>query len=852
MKEKIEIYLKRIDLKPELELVCDVFKFIEQCDARRINDLEERMAALFCRSVACLPQDDITKDVKELLLNAFENIRTMANEVNGTSELRTIFLLNQVYQSNAKTEYDEIIGEDFVLLLDNLEKIRILFRIVDEDANEYFPISSLLFNLINSDNLLRDISKVKTIQALMLALQIFDKNKYPKQFEDIENIVQEKKLKFVDYLLKGACRLGGDDWKSNYEKNGTLILYNNDRENGSILIRNMDRQYFDIDRSIQEIYNFSEIYEEKNEENIGVAYYVEYSLKDFDTVDLKKEFSIPNNRKSILQILKIIYEDKCYNILFENALFRDFASIRIINPFSKNDTYTIVNGNSVTDGFIGVTEWLKKYGLVTLAGKGIEIVNLGTLISLEKICNVNFDLIGITDENITFAKLLTNWIRNCGDKRDSFNIFLKEYTEKLKYIYDIEDLFGKEFKNDYFMPYSIEEELLKELDFDEVINTLPIDTFNIKRDFLNENRIISRIEDDKDFSDYEIKDIMGDTTNGLSGDVVACIDKKNHILYTGMEVKYYILLKEKITQLNNKVLCKDVIDKIDEFSISQFEKMMLCFRAAYNKVHPEILMNDIVRYRLAHHLLLLQLNQDKVKPWIDLLNRHEIVEYSFVNRLPHSGELGVLYIPKDRSRSQSTFKYIYEEYIANPLERDIVDIYDQKITLEKDGYYVGHQKITKVVFLFDLIQNGRATIDTLEYYLNKDSVEDNIHMVFYCNDIKVSVAEILRENSACEVEIYTIYSGKGGRKKVQDYIDKKLSNKKPKVLKPLKELTCVLSKEDNELCESIYQGRLKGQIYPGDYMVIREYNQPKHNIMSDEIMRLEKIVALFCKRAENY
>ena len=35
-------------------------------------------------------------------------------------------------------------------------------------------------------------------------------------------------------------------------------------------------------------------------------------------------------------------------------------------------------------------------------------------------------------------------------------------------------------------------------------------------------------------------------------------------------------------------------------------------------------------------------------------------------------------------------------------------------------------------------------------------------------------------------------------------------------------------------------------------MVIREYNQPKHNVMSDEIMELEKVVALFCKRAENY
>lgn len=76
------------------------------------------------------------------------------------------------------------------------------------------------------------------------------------------------------------------------------------------------------------------------------------------------------------------------------------------------------------------------------------------------------------------------------------------------------------------MPYSIEEELINELDFDEIINILPIDTFHIKKDFLNENVIISRSENEEDFSDYEIKDIMGDTIDDLAEEIVACIDEK--------------------------------------------------------------------------------------------------------------------------------------------------------------------------------------------------------------------------------------------------------------------------------------------------------------------------------------
>lgn len=850
MKDKIETYLKKLHLKPEKELICDIFMFISARNAKEMSGLEERIAALFCRSVASLPQDDISVEIKKPLINAFLNIRTMANQRNGTSELRTIYLLNQVYQSNAKTEYDEMLQEEFELLLDNLEKIRVLFRIVDDNEKEYFTIGSLLFNLINSDNLVRDIREIKTIQALMLALQIFDKSKYPQQLQDIQNIVEDKKLKFIEYLFAGASRLGGEEWRSNYEKNGTLVLYNS-RES-SILIRNINREYFEIDTNMQNYYNFSEINEEKNEEGANVAYYVEYHSDNLRTINLKNEFSAINNRKYILQILKLIYEDKYYNILLEDSLFTDSESVRPINPFAKYDKYTIIEDSSVSDGLAELSKWLKKFGLISLAGNGIQIVNLGTLISLEEIYTVKFDLLGIYEENIKFGGLLANWIRNCPNKRDSFNKFLKEYTEQLKYIYDKKDLFNKNFEDDYFMPYSIEAELISELDFEEIISMSPANTFNIEKDFIEESINISQVGTDKDFSNYEIKSIDGEEIYDVVGEICASVDEDNHILYIGTEVEYYVKLNKKISELNSKVLDEGVINLMDEFNVSQIEKMMDCFQTAFERIHPGIPIIDIARYRLAHHLLLLQLEQDKVIPWIKLLDCHRIVKYSFIDSLPYNGERGVLYVPKDRSRSQSTYKYIYQKYISDPQKRDLVDIYDQKITLEADGYYVGQEKITKVVFLFDIIQNGSATKDTLDYYLNKNSVEDNLHIVFYCNDKKVSVADIIEKNNECEIEVYTIYSGEGGRKKVQKYLNKKLENRKCKVLEPLRNLSRVLSKEDDELRKSIYKGRFRGLMHQGDYMVIREYNQPKHNIMSNDLMKLEKVSALFCKRAENY
>lgn len=76
--------------------------------------------------------------------------------------------------------------------------------------------------------------------------------------------------------------------------------------------------------------------------------------------------------------------------------------------------------------------------------------------------------------------------------------------------------------------------------------------------------------------------------------------------------------------------------------------------------------------------------------------------------------------------------------------------------------------------------------------------------------------------------------------------------RKRAVLEPLKNLSCMLSKEDEEFCKSIYKGGLEVTIYLDDYIIIREYNRSKHNIISNDIMKLEKLTALFCKRTENY
>ena len=61
---------------------------------------------------------------------------------------------------------------------------------------------------------------------------------------------------------------------------------------------------------------------------------------------------------------------------------------------------------------------------------------------------------------------------------------------------------------------------------------------------------------------------------------------------------------------------------------------------------------------------------------------------------------------------------------------------------------------------------------------------------------------------------------------------------------------CKWNKTKADKLEEIY-GSFSGNIRENSYAVIREYNQPKQNIMHDELMNVTNIVSLFMKRKES-
>ena len=841
----IRTYLKELALQHNEDLIKRILAFMEDnLVVKNAVGNEEAIAKLFCRTIESLNQDDtLEADLQGAILAAFENIKGIANNTHDNGELMCIYLLNRL--SLNRVSFKEIPEDEFILLLDNLERIRCLFKIIDSDNNYVFPIGKLLFKLINSENLLNEIEKASSIQALMLALQIFDGSQYSQEKNHILNMIDGKNLKFIEYLFNRCIRLGGEDWKENYEKNGLLILY--DTNTNKVLIRNDKSSYFKTQFDVNS-YGVSEVSFEKNENDEPIAYFVEYSIGDLNSVDLADVFSAEDNILDISQVIDIIYYYQNYNIAYESALFNRDGKIYPIDPYGMNDQYIVYAGYSFKDGKKYISELLYKYGLLKVSGSGLKYINLGVLVKLEEISAIPFDEFKLNNTS-TLSDLIENWLEHCENKQRCFDEFLRSFEEQIKYVYERSKLFAKKYENEYLIPCGLSESLLTNLGFDDKLLMFPIEKYKIRKDFF-QDRIVVINSAEEELEDYTLEDIAGEDINILDEvEVPAVVDDKEKKLYVGRQVDHFYYLANKIKKINNAVLDADIKETVRELDVKNIAKKMECFKDALLSIHQGIPISSIARYRILNHLMLLKLSDSDISEWLGLIKKHEIEDFSIVvHNNPLDGKEGTLYIPKDRMRNESTLKHINERYFDNHIQRSKIDIFDQ--TIEKKGgeYYSRGEKIEHIVFIFDTIQSGKSTKDTIDRYIKNTSKVDS-NLSFICDGKEVSVSEILSTNK-CDAEVFSIYASAKGIKAVKNHVEKEYSSLNITVLDPIKELKSVVDKNDKKLIEKLYKGPLKGSIGENHYLVVREFNQPKRNIMCNELLDINRVTAIFCKKEE--
>lgn len=679
----IEAYLKDLALPHKEDLIKDIFLFLEkEIKTENATGNEERIAKLFCRAIESLNQDAIPEDdVKNAILDAFENIRTIENNTHNNGELMCIYLLNILYSK--EDSFEEVPQNDFVLLLDNLEKIRCIFKITDVNGNLVFPIGRFLFRLINSDNLFAEIEKASSVQALMLALQVFDKTQYSQELENIKNMISGKNLKFIEYLFNRCIRFGDEDWKENYEKNGLLVLY--DPTVNKILIRNNKKSYFNVEYDTTD-YKLGDVTDEKNANNDSIAFFVEYPFEDYSFVNLSKEFSIENNRDRIAQVLDIIYYNRNYNVISKTALHERDGKIYPTNPFGENDAYVIDAGNAFKDGKSHISKILYKHGLLKISGSGLKYINFGLIVKLEEICAIPFGEFHI-DDKITLDELIERWLVFCSDKQKCFDEFFMAYEKQIGYIYSPNTLFEKKYEGEYLIPVPISENILHKLELDEKLSLYKLEKCTMKTDFLQEEKIVTDSTGNT-LENYSIEDISGEDVNVPDGEFFALVDENEKKIYVGLQVKYYSLMIEKIRQINSALTNNVDAKKVNETDIENVAERMACFKDAFDDIHPGIPIESVARYRMINHIMLLNTSKADITDWLALIKKHEIENFSIVkDKCPIGSVEGVLYVPKDRSRKQSTLKYINERYFNDFKKRNPVDIYDQTINEQGGVYY---------------------------------------------------------------------------------------------------------------------------------------------------------------------
>lgn len=852
MRKIIEKYLKKLELyqQNDLNIVSEILEYIRSLSTLEIVGIENEVGQLFCRCIAKINQDAIlpAEFINKIVL-AFDNIKSMAVDNRNTSELKTIYLLQKVFNLNSNGDFEEQDDEVFKDLLENLEKIRIIFKIKSDKDNKYFfPINKLLFNVIKCDNLMAEINQVKTIQALMLALQIFDTDEYCEELSNIRRIVSDNKLKFVEYLFDGAKRIGGDDWKENYVKNGVLILYN--EKTNKVLIRHNDSDYFRCKDEILSKYQISKVEKELNANRDKVAYYCEYDMGDSYFVNVCEELQKENNFVKIVQFLKLIYDYEYQNVFSENTIVCLNNELIPINPFGTNDVFCVQRESVSKEKDKFVYEKLKKFGLLKLVGTGIDYINLGQITLLESINRVNISDIGLLDENANFNTVLKKWVL-CSDNRiEVFNAFFREYKKQLSFTENVKKLISKEFDEDFLLPYKIDIAILDVLGFAEEIAIEKMKVCMFEQDFLEERIIITEKGSRTDYSDYQLIDFSERRKESLEGEIIVCVYENEKRLYIGHEVDLCSKIFENVNNFNQKMLKEETIDAIQENHVVCLMKYFKMYEKTWNVLHSGMSIESILRYRFAFHSLLLDFNKKSICEWFYLLDKHDFVDYSVVkeNIDTFAAEnKGILFVMKDRSRAQSTLKYINSTYIESSSSRNKIDLYDQRIT-QNDYYFVNGNKIEEIYFVFDLIQNASATIDTLKYYLDKEAEEDDVHMSFFCNGTYIRIRDIIEKNQP-KIIIYSIYAAENGLKNIENY----LTNRQDisfEILEPLKKIKSLVGDDDLNRMKKFYKGSLSGNLNKGDYMVIREFNQPKHNMMNKKIMDPNKIVSVFVKRDE--
>ena len=576
-----------------------------------------------------------------------------------------------------------------------------------------------------------------------------------------------------------------------------------------------------------------------------------------------KELIRDNNSNTIAQLLNLIYLEKNYNIAYENAFFRNGNMILLTNPYTKNDLYYISTDIVSSKPKEAITKFLSEYSIMRIAGKGLNYINFGLILKLEELFAIPYEDFGL-DENSNREYTVEKWLDKCENKEMYFNSFLEAYSKEMDYLMkdNPENLLLAKQDNvevdNYFLPFSISTRIMDKVGFNSIFQNIKPEKCAVKSNRLQGNFQIYD-SNSNNITKYESECMDEEPDFNSCKYIYAAIDNENKKYYYGNEVKKYYELSDQIKELCKFSEISQITDDITEDEIRSIKDKMECFKDALESIHPGINMMSITRYRLLHHILYLRLynlnlSNSDIKEWIKLINHHDTLKYDIIQKSDlFKNTDNILYIPKDNLSSQATLRFINDRYILNHTRRGI-DIFSQNISKVENKYYVNKKEIKELIFIFDNILSGTSTNNTIDYHLSGSNTNKKM-MKYTCNNDIISIKDIISANKDSKISIFSIYASEDGKTKIKNNLSSKYKNLNINLLESLGKIKAKATSDDIELIGRIFGNEICSDkeswiVDENNYLIVREFNQPKKNIMPREIMDINKRIAIFCFKAE--
>lgn len=405
----------------DIELCRDALDKIANLNVTEMSNDRVLVADLFYAALEAI--QEIKGDYLENeVFDAFKNVSQIAKPGEESASLILVNFLNDLYQHRKGISSEiKISVDETIVLLKDLEPIKFIFLLCDEEGERYFPASRLLSNIVLDSAFISSKIELYHINLLQLAVEMYKITGGGNPQEQFEKLIDNCKLQFINYLDGTSIRVDTIDM-ANYRHNHVMVFYN--EKERKVLIRHENENYFScLPDGIQ-------VNQEINAQQTVIGHWVELTI---DGVTIDYSDAIKENPKELLELL---YSKGCKNVLIEKMIIKTVDGKYIpLNPFCVNDKWVIKGQINKLNGKVCAREQIiecideGRLQMLSMSAQceGINQVSFGLCLHLlEKEC-VDIEKMVSTEDGLQCRQntIIRNWVKLTADNFDAIEYALK-------------------------------------------------------------------------------------------------------------------------------------------------------------------------------------------------------------------------------------------------------------------------------------------------------------------------------------------------------------------------------------------------------------------------------------------